>query len=361
MALQGTIDAFPLTDVLQLLATSAKSGKLALDGDRGRTEVWIERGDVVGTDSGTATTAENLVFELLRFGDGSFVFGDDSGSPKRSIDPVPLTSCLARAASLLDEWKRIEAVVPSPAHRIALAPELVEQSVTLDQSDWTVLVAVGDRPSVDTISGRLGSDEFSCGALLAALVERGVLVVEEPDPVGGAPLGAADDRAEPVGLVDLGSLSGDGAIVEPFGANGNDGFPDRFPIDDLLGGSDPESASWDDDEDGRFAAAQTLEPAAGDPFAPFGGDLNERTAEAWDDVVSGNVAGTGDVRPDDDSASTAGDGADEVLRQMSRLSPKAAEAIAAALNTTGPAESIMYETVGNESEGDGPEPFLGTL
>ena len=359
MALQGTIDAFPLTDVLQLLATSAKSGKLTLDGDRGRTEVWIERGEVVGTDSGTAATAEHLVFELLRFGDGSFAFGDDSGRPVRSIDPVPLTSCLARAESLLEEWKRIEALVPSPAHRVALASELVEQSVTLDQSDWTVLVAVGDGPSVDTVGRRLGSDEFSCGALLAALVERGVLVVEEPDPAGGASLSEPGrDRVEPVDLVDLASLRGDGLGEDP---TGSDGFPDRFPIDDLLGGSDSDSEAWADDEDGRFAAAQTLEPAASDPFAPFGGDLNERTAEAWDDVVSGHVTDPADMRFEGDPDSVAGDGADEVLRQMSRLSPKAAEAIAAALNTSGPADSTMYETAADESVGDGPEPFLGTL
>lgn len=360
MALQGTIDAFPLTDVLQLLATSAKSGKLALDGDRGRTEVWIERGDVVGTDTGTATTAENLVFELLRFVDGSFVFGDDTGRPTRPIDPVPLTSCLAQAASLLDEWKRIEAVVPSPAHRVSLVSELAERSVTLDQSDWTVLVAVGDRPSVDTIGRRLGSDEFSCGALLAALVERGVLVVEAPEPDGGSSLADAPEGAEALALVDLGGLS-DGAGEERAGAGGGDGFPERFPIDDLLGGSDLDSAAWDEEQDGRFAAAQTLEPAASDPFAPFGGDLNERTAEAWDDVVSGHVGGPGEVRLGDDPEPASGDGADEVLRQMSRLSPKAAEAIAAALNTSGPAESIMYEAAVDDSEGDGPGPFLGTL
>ena len=48
VALQGTIDAFPLTDVLHLLSTSARSGRLVLDGDRGAATIWLEEGNVIG-------------------------------------------------------------------------------------------------------------------------------------------------------------------------------------------------------------------------------------------------------------------------------------------------------------------------
>ena len=58
MALQGTIDAFPLTDVLQLLSSASKSGRLLLEGDRGRAELWIEEGSVIGGDpAGSASKA----------------------------------------------------------------------------------------------------------------------------------------------------------------------------------------------------------------------------------------------------------------------------------------------------------------
>ncbi len=359
MALQGTIDAFPLTDVLQLLATSSKSGRLTLDGDRGRAELWIEGGDVVGAGSGAGSSAEKLVFELLRYTDGSFQFGDESGTPRHGVEPVPLIECLERAGALLDDWRRIEAVVPSPAHRIGLARELRDSSVTLDRDDWAVVVAVGDMPTVEAIGERMAIDEFGCGAMLAALVERGVLLVEEPDRSANAPRSVTGDKAvdsDQQTDSDDSHLGSD--LIARRDEGGTDGFPDRFPIDDLLGGSDPGSSSWeDDDESGRFAAAQTLEPAASDPFTPFGGDLNERTAEAWDEVVAGH--GVGD--PDEDlSGRSPHDGADEVLRQMSRLSPKAAEAIAAALNTSGPAETIVFEPLADD-DGDGPSPFLGTL
>ncbi len=152
-------------------------------------------------------------------------------------------------------------------------------------------------------------------------------------------------------------------------------FPDRFPIDDLLGGGD--------EADGpgprrttmrtRFAApAQTFEPLGADSFDEVGydepgDDLQGRTAEAWDDVVSGQVSGSGDetwTEPAVDPAEqqAADDTADEVLRQMSRLSPKAAEAIAAALNGPNPPTPVSHEAVGRvRSDNDGPVSFMGSF
>ena len=46
LALQGTLDTFSLPDVLRLLATTSKTGRLRIDGDRGLGSVWLaERSD----------------------------------------------------------------------------------------------------------------------------------------------------------------------------------------------------------------------------------------------------------------------------------------------------------------------------
>ncbi len=159
-------------------------------------------------------------------------------------------------------------------------------------------------------------------------------------------------------------------------------FPERFPIDDLLNdeGAAP-GGSWSEGsaEGSRLAAAQSFEPLGAEAFshetvAGADHDVQGRTAEAWDDVVAGfdpatlrptgqdpSVASTGE-RPDavDSSAHGVDDTADEVLRQMSRLSPKAAEAIAAALGT--PA-AIAPEAEGplDRTDGDGPVTYLGSF
>ena len=133
MALQGTIDAFPLTDVLQLLSSASKSGRLLLEGDRGRAELWIEEGSVVGGDAGAVTSgAAQLVFELLRFDDGSFVFDVADGVPPVAVEPAALVECVGAASELLEEWVRIESVVPSMQHGVTIAAELDGESVSLE-------------------------------------------------------------------------------------------------------------------------------------------------------------------------------------------------------------------------------------
>ena len=148
-------------------------------------------------------------------------------------------------------------------------------------------------------------------------------------------------------------------------------FPDRFPIDDLLGG-DEVDGPWapEDDDAHRFAAAQTFEPLGADGFDEVshgepGDDLQGRTAEAWDDVVAGQVSGGDEpwTEPAADPAEqqAADDTTDEVLRQMSRLSPKAAEAIAAALNGPNPTTPVSHEVSGGRSDNDGPVTFMGSF
>jgi hypothetical protein len=401
VALQGTIDAFPLTDVLQLLSTSSKSGRLLLEGDRGRAELWIDQGAVVGGDAeGMVTGAAQLVFELLRFDDGSFVFDVAEGMPAVAVEVTPLAACVDDAVGMLETWRGIEAVVPSLQHRVALRTELDEPSVTITAQEWTVLAAVADGPSVGAAGQRLGLDDFACCAALAELVGRSLLVVDEPAPDTGpleepvaADTAIPDLDAEPPVTADDAELGSTDAEAGWSSDDAQDeAFPDRFPIDDLLGKGSDHDGSWVDDgvEPQRFAAAQTFEPLGADPFPhepaahdafgtdafgteSFGAvrtdaaDVSERTAEAWDEVVSGQVPAVDDPwgsAPVDDAATAAAeDTADEVLRQMSRLSPKAAEAIAAALN--GPAAPSPVPAGAADGtdrrDNDGPVSFLGSF
>ncbi len=395
MALQGTIDAFPLTDVLQLLSSSAKSGRLLLEGDRGRAELWIEEGSVVGGDpAGPASGAAQLVFELLRFDDGSFVFDPPDATadgPPLAVEPVGLDECVRDAVALLEEWERIEAVVPSMRHRLRLVDELVEDEVTLGAQEWRLVTVVGDGPSVARAAERLGLDEFACCAALAELVGRSLLVVEEPmdgsldapGDVGPAPVGTT--RSDLGSAVDVGepATDPDASAVRSVAAE-EETFPEHFPIDDLLGGSSEAEGPWsaDDGDAHRFAAAQTFDTRGTDQYAAdaFGApetDLTDRTAEAWDDVVAGQStvpeAADGPVQaieepwqelPIDTADQQAADEtADEVLRQMSRLSPKAAEAIAAALNSpsSSPAAPLSHDTGADRRDGDGPVTFMGSF
>ena len=118
MALQGDLSSFALPDVLRLLAGTGKSGRL---GRRRRPRLrrgLAARRRLVGrrrvTSSPHATDAADLVFELLRFDGGSFVF-DDGDSGRRRPSRRRRATPSARPRRWLGEWAEVEAVVPSIA------------------------------------------------------------------------------------------------------------------------------------------------------------------------------------------------------------------------------------------------------
>ena len=402
MALQGTIDSFPLTDVLTLLSTSKKSGRLALDGDRGSAALWITDGEVIGGDmaGGAGATAASLLFEMLRFGEASFVFDDAPAGvePQQSVEATPLGDAMAQASALLVEWDDILAVVPSLAHRVVLVEELPEDSVTLDAASWSLVLAAASNPVVAVIGDALGLDEFGACSAGASLAERGLATIEEPvafepprvafdeidadEPASGA-TAVSDTPARPaIDLADRGDADDHDADEDRTAS----AFPDRFPIDDLLGGDAADADdTWGSPEAAPFASASferasfdggAFDEASDDEQsfdgAAFGGlpplervPLGEESTsgpDAWDDLLP-----AADLTDDEPAEASEGseetdDSTDEVLRQMSKLSPQAAEAIAAALSSvpsSAPAPEAPTPRGDADGDGDGPVTFSG--
>jgi Domain of unknown function (DUF4388) len=185
LALQGTLDTFSLPDVLKLLATTSKTGRLRIDGDRGQGSVWLRDGRVVDADADRAVDGaptDEVVFELLRFGSGSFAFDSDKHTPNAE-HPDEVDDLLRRANALLSEWTELEAVVPSLDHRVSLTSELSSDEVTIGADRWRSLVAVAGGRSVGEVASTLGLSELNVSRAVRNLVELGVADVNSPEPI----------------------------------------------------------------------------------------------------------------------------------------------------------------------------------
>jgi hypothetical protein len=189
LALQGTLDTFSLPDVLRLLATTSKTGRLRIEGDRGRGSVWLTGGGIVDADADRVidgTPTDEVVFELLRFDSGSFAFdGDDVASGGR--EPEDVEAILRRANSLLSEWTELEAVVPSLEHEVSLAGDLSADEVTIDADRWRSLVAVSAGRTVGELATTLGLTELGVSRAVRDLVDLGVADVDPPGTSGVVP------------------------------------------------------------------------------------------------------------------------------------------------------------------------------
>jgi Domain of unknown function (DUF4388) len=234
LALQGTLDTFSLPDVLKLLATTSKTGRLRIDGDRGQGSVWMRDGQVVDADADRSVDGaptDEVVFELLRFGSGSFAFDADDHTPNAE-HPDQVDDLLRRGNALLSEWTELEAVVPSLDHRVSLTSELSSDEVTIDADRWRSLVAVAGGRSVGEVASALGLSELNVSRAVRDLVELGVADVDSPEPI-----------PEPGRLTDLPELPSDrprraGSRARPTPPRGIPGLPLPGPGGERVPGGD---------------------------------------------------------------------------------------------------------------------------
>ncbi|HKY68730.1 MAG TPA: DUF4388 domain-containing protein, partial [Acidimicrobiales bacterium] len=197
--MQGTLDTFSLPDVLRLLATTSKTGRLRIDGDRGRGSVWLSDGAVVDADADRTlegTPVDEVVFELLRFTSGSFAFdGDDAATDAGT--PEDVEAVLRRADTLLSEWDELEAVVPSLEHEVTLSSDLSTDEVTIDADHWRSVVAVSSGRTVGELASALGLTELAISREVRDLVDLGIVDVSRsasPAPLRPEPTRPAVDE-----------------------------------------------------------------------------------------------------------------------------------------------------------------------
>ncbi|MCO8128329.1 DUF4388 domain-containing protein [Acidimicrobiia bacterium EGI L10123] len=186
MALSGTLETFSLPDVLRLLSSTKKTGLLALDGDRGRGRIWVRDGAIVGADADRAVedAVEGVALELLRFVDARFEF-DSGAEPGADGEPRPVDDVLAEAESRLAEWREIEAIVPSLDVWVRMVTEL-DGERTVAPNQWRVLAQVGTGADGHVLADRLGQGEYDVCRQLRDLIEIGLVELDEA-PVTAAP------------------------------------------------------------------------------------------------------------------------------------------------------------------------------
>lgn len=291
VSLQGTLETFSLPDVLQLLSSTKKTGCLRLNGDRGSGSVWIRDGAIVGGEAVGAPHADgavDVVFELLRYADGSFEF-QDGGEPAESSGPSDVGEVLSSAGSMLDEWNSIAAVVPSTRHWVSLVLEISGEEVTLTADNWRAVAAVGSGLSAGSLGDDLSMGEMQVGRLIKDLKDQGLVEVGEPrEGAGSAP------AASPAASFDAAP-----AVTVP--------EPEPAPV------------------------LQAVPEPTHDRFDP-GGLVIEDTAPA-----AAPAAAAAPEAPADGGAPAPGEAA-EIARQLANLSPKAARAVAAAAKAATPEE-----------------------
>jgi hypothetical protein len=199
VSLQGSLDTFALPDVLVLLASTKKTGELAVSGVRSAGEIsvegrlWFADGALAGHEVGRAPDAATALFELLRLDEGAFAF--DAGSVPDGANGTDIEPVLARAQSYLVEWRDIERAVPSLRAGLVLNEDVPAESVELRADQWRLVAMIGGGCDVNTVIDRLGAGELAGCRAVKDLVEAGLVAITDP-PLAAAPTVPAEPELD---------------------------------------------------------------------------------------------------------------------------------------------------------------------
>ena len=353
MALQGTLETFSVPEVLRLLSGTRKTGLLALEGDRGNGNVWMDEGRIVAASSDHESAGEvpGVLFDLLRFREGAFVFETDA-RPAGEVVDVDVEEALLEAETLLEEWHEIESVVPSLKVWISMAPTISGPSVTVTADQWAALAIVGRGTSGDRLAEALELGELETSRRIHDLATSGLVEIDETSELEEADVDDIDDFA----MRDLDTVEDDDGFEGGTWTQQDDlsvglaGFVARAAQQerDELVDLDVAAPTVDDTD---LETVEPMELEVDDDAAPSAVDeydLDEEDFEAEAAIDDGAAIETEPAACDD--AEEAGD-PDEFLSQLANLSPKAAAAIEATASEGETAPSADRRPSG-DGEGD---------
>ncbi len=232
MKLEGSLDAFSLPDMFQLLSFTKKTGGLHLAHDGSDGVVYFTGGQITGASaessrqplarrlvgSGTltdealtsavdaATNGEGLgivralleqgavdadllrraatdqsvdaVFDLLRWRDGDFAFVMDEANPDDVGVALAVETVLTDTEARRSTWETVSQVVPSP-RAVLVMPVVLPADPQVSREEWSLLALVDGRRSVTELVDLTGSGQYAVVSTLAALVQRGLLEVRD--------------------------------------------------------------------------------------------------------------------------------------------------------------------------------------
>lgn len=232
MTLEGSLEAFSLPDIFQLLSFTKKTGALHITGPAAKGIVYFATGSVTGAasdvsrqalgrrlvgagllddaqlaaaletvsdevglgkavhDAGSVDDgvlheqvveqATDAVFDLLRWSRGDFAFLADELNPDDLGVSLNVEEVIAEGRRRLEEWETLTRAVPAPdaVVGVVLVPH---EDTSVTPEEWSLLALADGHRTVADLVRLTGRGEFVTVRTLAALVDRKLVTIRRGD------------------------------------------------------------------------------------------------------------------------------------------------------------------------------------
>src|SRR5215210_3281848 len=183
MGLEGDLSGFHLTDIIQLVDLSKKTGAVFLQGQRGHQQMegwmYFRDGKIIGAQMQNLPPLE-AAYTFFTFASGPFRFHDDI-----HLDTPTITQSnemiIMEGIMRQDAWAKIQEHVPSLTMipRLVPNPAATGSEINLEADEWRVLTMVNGKNTVAQIAQRSGLGEMRTCEIIAQLLSSGLIQKRE--------------------------------------------------------------------------------------------------------------------------------------------------------------------------------------
>ncbi len=173
----GTLGLFSLVDLFQLLASSSRTGRLAVEHPSGKARVYFDKGRVVHAEFNNLI-GEEAVYALFADERGSFEFQIGLPAPEESVS-TSTENLMLEAIRRLDENLRDSSTVPDDAVVMIADSVSVTDPLNLQAMEVALLRHIDGHLSVSQLADQAEIDIAEVKRLVDRLVKSGVLKLRE--------------------------------------------------------------------------------------------------------------------------------------------------------------------------------------
>lgn len=175
--LQGNLEDFDITDILELINIGKKDGALEIKSNEHNGIIYFENGIVVDV-SANEYKGDDAIHYILRWETGRFYFDPHKRTTIKTVN-IPIQKLMLDAARQLDEWKKIEETISSVNVILKLNenPKTEENELTINDEEWRVLSLVDGDSSLKEIARKINKSEIKTGKIIYDLIMSGMIVI----------------------------------------------------------------------------------------------------------------------------------------------------------------------------------------
>lgn len=175
-SMSGTLEEVPIPDLLQLFATSKRTGVLHIRSSLGYGKIYLRTGNIfyASIDDDHELGPMKSLCRMVGWEEGQFEFGPPEEDAEFMLELEDSTeSLLMEALRQLDEFRRIAPNLPQPHDTLSIPRPLTPQLSQLKAPELDVLQLVLNEGLTQHVFDHSPSTDYETAAALMSLVSQG--------------------------------------------------------------------------------------------------------------------------------------------------------------------------------------------